>query len=341
MNLAVATSSALGAAALFAVATAVQSRAVRGVASPTARFGDGGYGSSPPVTTRELRVVTRAVTSGPWLVGTGIAAAAFACHALALHEGPLSLVQPLLVTMVLFALPVSRAVNGTAVTAVELGWAVVLVLGLTGFFAAADPVSPAAAGADVQPAILTASLAALTIGLCVGLARHRPGGQAAALLGGAAGIAFAGVAALVKAATNMVTHGVGAVMGSWQLYALLGLGAVGIALSQLAYRTGPLSASLPALNSVNPLASVLIGAVVFDEHFRTGVVASGIEALALAVIAVATVALSRPPGTRGSIRRDVPGSAPGEIPLARRSDVLRPGGPTHPPKRAERSHDPG
>ena len=227
MNLAVATSSALGAAALFAVATAVQSRAVRGVASPTARFGDGGYGSSPPVTTRELRVVTRAVTSGPWLVGTGIAAAAFACHALALHEGPLSLVQPLLVTMVLFALPVSRAVNGTAVTAVELGWAVVLVLGLTAFFAAADPVSPAAAGADVQPAILTASLAALTIGLCVGLARHRPGGQAAALLGGAAGIAFAGVAALVKAATNMVTHGVGAVMGSWQLYALLGLGAVG------------------------------------------------------------------------------------------------------------------
>ena len=340
MNLAVATGSALGAAALFAVATAVQSRAVRGVASPTARFGDGGYGSSPPVTTRELRVVTRAVTSGPWLVGTGIAAAAFACHALALHEGPLSLVQPLLVTMVLFALPVSRAVNGTAVTAVELGWAVLLVLGLTGFFAAADP-SPAAAGADVQPAILTASLAALTIGLCVALACHRPGGQAAALLGGAAGIAFAGVAALVKAATNMVTHGVGAVMGSWQLYALLGLGAVGIALSQLAYRTGPLSASLPALNSVNPLASVLIGAVVFDEHFRTGVVPSGVEALALAVIAVATVALSRPPGTRASIRRDVAGSAPGEIPLARPFDVLRPGGPTHPPKRAERSHDPG
>jgi hypothetical protein len=95
VNLAVAASSALGAAALFAVAKAVQSRAVRGVANPTDRCGDGGYESSPPATTRDLRMVTRAVTSGLWLVGTGIAVAAFACHALALHEGPLSLVQPL------------------------------------------------------------------------------------------------------------------------------------------------------------------------------------------------------------------------------------------------------
>jgi hypothetical protein len=189
------------------VATAAQSRAVRDIDSRTAREGNPGYPSSPPVTTSELRLVTRAVTSGVWLLGTAIAAAAFALHALALHDGELTLVQPLLVTMVLFALPASRAVNGTAVTPAELGWAVVLVLGLTAFFAAADPVRSSTASADLGPAILTATLAALTIGLCVGLARHRPGGQAAALLGGAAGIAFAGVAALVKSATNLLTHG--------------------------------------------------------------------------------------------------------------------------------------
>jgi hypothetical protein len=295
MNLALATSSALGAAALFAVATAVQSRAVRGVDSPAARFGNAGNESSPPITTSELRLVTRAVTSRVWLLGTVIATAAFALHAFALHEGQLTLVQPLLVTMVLFALPASRAVNGTVVTPPELAWGVVLVQGLTAFFAAADPVRSSTAGADLGPAILTATLAALTIVMCVVLARHRPGGQAAALLGGAAGIAFAGVAALVKSVTNLFAHGVVVLMGSWQLFALLGLGAIGIGLSQLAYRTGSLSASLPALNSVNPLVTVLIGAAVFDEHVRTGALPTGIEVLALAVVALATVALSQPP----------------------------------------------
>ncbi len=309
MNLAVATSSALGAAALFALATAVQSRAIREVGSPSARYGSAGYGASRPVITSELRLVSRAAASRVWLLGTAIAAAAFALHALALHEGQLTLVQPLLVTMVLFALPASRAVNGTAVTPAELAWAVVLVLGLTAFFAAADPVSSSTAGADVQPAIWTAALAALTIGLCVGLARHRPGGQAAALLGGAAGIAFAGVAALVKTATSLLTQGAGALLSSWQLYALIGVGAIGIGLSQLAYRTGPLSASLPALNSVNPLASVLIGAVVFDEHVHTGLVPAGIELLGLAIIALAAVALSRLPAVDSLTLNGAPRSA--------------------------------
>ena len=82
-------------------------------------------------------------------------------------------------------------------------------------------------------------------------------------------------------------------MAGWQLYALIVVGAIGILLSQLAYRAGPVSASLPAMNSVNPLASVLIGAAVFDEHFRTGPIPSTIEAFALAAMTLATVQLSR------------------------------------------------
>lgn len=82
-------------------------------------------------------------------------------------------------------------------------------------------------------------------------------------------------------------------LAGWQLYALIAVGAVGIALSQLAYRSGPLSASLPAMNSINPLVSVLIGVAVLDEHFRTGTIPSTFEALALAVMTLATVQLSR------------------------------------------------
>ena len=234
---------------------------------------------------------------------------AFALHALALHEGQLTLVQPLLVTMVLFALPASRAVNGTAGTRGRTGLGGGVGAGPDGLFRRRDPVSSSTAGADVQPAIRTADPGRAHHRLVHRLARRRPGGQAAALLGGAAGIAFAGVAALVKTATSLLTHGAGALCSSWQLYALVGVGAIGIGLSQLAYRTGPLSASLPALNSVNPLASVLIGAVVFDEHVHTGLVPAGIELLGLAIIALAAVALSRLPAVDSLTLNGAPRSA--------------------------------
>ena len=136
-------------------------------------------------------------------------------------------------------------------------------------------------------------MAVLATGLCVVIARQRTGGEAAALLGAAAGISFAGVAALVKSSTALLAQGVPVLLASWQPYAALAVGAVGIVVSQLAFRAGPLAASLPAMNSINPLVSVLIGAAVFDEHFRSGLMASTVEALALAVVTVTTVLLSR------------------------------------------------
>jgi drug/metabolite transporter (DMT)-like permease len=259
---------------------------------------------------RELSVFRQAVWSGAWLAGTALAVVAFGLHALALHEGDLTLVQPLLVTMVLFALPASWAIGGTAISLSDLFWALVLVLGLTAFFGAAHPATPptpSAAGADFWPAIGAAGLAALAIGFCLLLARSRPGGESAALLGGAAGIAFAGVAGLVKEVTHQLAQGPGAVVGHWQLYALVFAGATGVALTQLAYRAGPLSASLPAMNCVNPLVSVLIGVAVFDEHFRTGLLASSAEFVALATMTVATVLLSRRPQVdRGVPTRPLP-----------------------------------
>jgi drug/metabolite transporter (DMT)-like permease len=293
-NVGIATSSALGAAALFALGSTMQARALRvvpGVGATDARPA----GRFSPLMVTELRLVTRALPSRAWVAGTAMAALAFGLHALALHEGDLSLVQPLLVTIVLFALPAGRVVSDTRVTGVEWVWALVLLLGLTAFFIAADPLSPGHAGVDAGPALVVAAVGGLTVLGCVGMARRRSSGSAAALLGSAAGIAFAGMAALVKVLTGLFGQGVGAVVASWQMYAALALGTIGVFLSQLAYRVGPLSASLPALNSVNALAGVAIGVVVFHERFRTGLVASGVEVVGLVVMTVAVVALSRRP----------------------------------------------
>ena len=117
MNVAVATSGALGAAALFALATAVHTRALRDVERRLTTSADG---SASSATASGLRVITHAVSSPAWLAGGTIAVVAFSLHAVALHEGNLTLVQPLLITVVLFALPASRAVGGAPVTRAEL-----------------------------------------------------------------------------------------------------------------------------------------------------------------------------------------------------------------------------
>jgi drug/metabolite transporter (DMT)-like permease len=304
MNPVVATSSALGAAALFALATAIQAKALRDAVPVSSTSG-------------EVRTVVRAFRSPVWLGGSAIAGLAFGLHALALHEGSLSFVQPLLVTMVVFALPVSRALGGPRPRRSELLWAFLLIIGLVAFFVAADPVARRGSDLDKGAAAIASVLALVTIVGCVVLARMREGVQGAALLGGAAGVSFAGVAALVKTSTNTLTHGVVALLLSWNLYALLGVGAAGIVLSQLAYRAGPLSASLPALNSVNPLASVLIGVGVFDEHFRTGALASTVEAIGLSAVTVAVVTLSRPAPAGVVATPAVPRTGPPGLPTPR------------------------
>jgi drug/metabolite transporter (DMT)-like permease len=299
MNVAVATSSALAAAALFAVATAVQAKAVRQAARTSEPVSNRLLTSTPDrrtiavVSTGEFRVVTHAFRSRVWLAGAVITVAAFGLHALALHEGNLSFVQPLLVTMLLFALPISRLVGAPPVSRAELLWATLLVMGLAAFFAAASPNARPGSRADTGPALITAVLALLAILTCVALARRRVGRQGAALLGGAAGIAFAAVAAFVKTSTDVLTHGVSPLVLDWQLYAFLLVGVMGVVLTQLAYRAGPLTASLPALTSVNPLASVVVGVAVFDEHFRTGGLASTVEVAALVAVTAAVVMLSR------------------------------------------------
>lgn len=267
---------AISPAALFAVASAVQSRALRDAAGRTWKS--------------EL---ASAVSSGMWLAGAVISVVAFGLHAVALHAGNLTLVQPLLVSVVLFALPASRATGGPPITLTEVVWATVLVMALSGFFVAADPLARSTASLDRGPAVLAAGLAAAAVGLCVALSRRLEGGESAALLGAGAGIAFAGVAALVKATTEGLSHGAMYVITSWEPYAALAVGAAGVVLSQLAYRAGPLSASIPAMNSINPLVSVLLGIVVFDDKVRSGAVASSAQTVALVAVTVATVWLSR------------------------------------------------
>ena len=238
--------------------------------------------------------VSAIVSQRLWWMGTAADAVAVCLHALALRRGALSVVQPLLVTVLVFGL-VARGFSQGRADRREVWWAVMLSSALAGFLAIAGSTA-SAEGADVDrgPALAAGVVAVALTGGCVALARVRfAHGGAAALYGAATGVVYAGTAALLKALTTVATHGLSAVLTSWQLYTVIAAGGLGVVLTQLAYQAGPLAASLPTITIVNPLLSIVIGVVVYDESIRHGLGASVAMASLLLLLGVAVYQLAK------------------------------------------------
>ncbi len=242
------------------------------------------------------RFVQGTLTHPLWLAGLAADAVGLSLQVTALHLGALALVQPLLVSGLLFAL-LLRHRRVWHISRQESIWAVVLTGCLIGFLSLSGSISSQQqpSTADRLPAAIAALAGLLTAGTCLILA-HRlvPSTSRAALIGIAVGAIFAGTAALIKATTNVLTaHGPAAVLTSWQLYAVLVLGGIGLFLTQVAFQAGPLTASLPAISTVDPLVSVAIGGLVYDEHLRRGPLAGLVLLALLLLLATAVIALSR------------------------------------------------
>ncbi|HEX7662586.1 MAG TPA: DMT family transporter [Pseudonocardiaceae bacterium] len=284
MSLPLAVAGALGAAASSAVASALLHRsAVDAARAP-------GTGSRPLVAFARATVVQKLYLAAVAMQGVG-----FLLHAFALHAGELSLVQPMLICVVLFALPLNRWLLHERVTARELYWAGALVVGLSGFLLLSTPSAHPRVSTQVDPAAaITATVlgAAAVIG-CLMIVGRRRSARAASLLAGAAGIAYAGQGALLKACTGVLDSGALNLLWSWQLYALIVVGTLAVVLNQLSFRAGPLAASLPVSTTVNPILGVVLGATVYHEDLRNSLTAIIGELGCLALLAVAALALTR------------------------------------------------
>lgn len=265
----------------FAVSTTLKNRSASAVPDVTGTLG------APPVG----RFVRATLSHPLWLGGLVADGVGLALQVTALHLGALALVQPLLVTGLLFALLLRHLGSGHMTTREAL-WAFVLTGCLIAFLAVSGSVSGTStlSVADRLPAALAALVGLTAAATCLGIARRRiPAAPRAALIGIAVGVVYAADAALIKATTNVFSlHGPVAVLLSWQLYSVLVLGAAGLFLTQLAFQVGPLTASLPAISTVDPLLSVAIGVMIYDEHLRRGPL-SGLVLLALLLLLATSV----------------------------------------------------
>jgi len=228
-----------------------------------------------------------------WLAGIVCDTVGLALQVVALHLGPLSAVQAVLVVALVFAL-LLRQLQQRRFSSRETGWAVVVTGALAGLIILARTQADLTAGIDAGPAIgAGVVLAALTAGSAVLGRRQQAGTRVALALGATVGAIYATTAALLKQLSNLGVHHPLSVLTSWPLYVLIPLGAGGLVLSQVAFRAGPLSASLPTMSVVDPLLSIVLGIWVFDERVHAGARAGiGLGAL-LVMLVVGVIWLAR------------------------------------------------
>ncbi|MGH9078093.1 MAG: DMT family transporter, partial [Acidimicrobiales bacterium] len=100
-------------------------------------------------------------------------------------------------------------------------------------------------------------------------------------------------AGFTKAAGLLLRHGLLHLLASWQVWALVVTGILGMVLAQSAFQAGALEGSLPAMAVVDPVVSIVIGIAVFGERLPTQAGALALEVIGLALMAVGVLALAR------------------------------------------------
>lgn len=246
-----AVSAALTSACGFAVSTSLQHRAAHSLAA------------SEVTASQFLR---RLLAQPLWLVGIIVGALAFGFHALAVSQGALAMVQPIIVSGIVLAVPARAILDRRRPSAHDLRWAGVTAAGLAVFIVAANPTTGhAAIGGRITMLLLAVGAAtALVLGKA---ASRAPDARArGVILGCSAGIVFGMLAGLMKESVQTLTSaGLISLVGNWPFWAMIVAGVCGISLNQRAYQAAPLAASMPVLNVVAVLVTIVSGLVVFGE----------------------------------------------------------------------------
>lgn len=276
-HVAVAASLALVSALAFAVATVVQQRAAALVSDEHARSG---------------QLVGQLARNPWWWAATACNAVGYVLQGAALAFGSLLVVQPILVTSLLFALPLSARLAHRRLPQTVWLWGVVLALSLAVFVVAGNA-NNGANHASHGHWLLVAAVGLPILGLCLFAATRATGAARASLLAIAVGILGGVLAVLTKAVVALLKHGIVPTVTSWETYALLLVGAAGIYLQQLAFQAGALQASLPIILVLEPLIAAVLGLTLLHEQLRVSGFHLALLIVAALLITVATVALAR------------------------------------------------
>ncbi|MFC4114576.1 DMT family transporter [Nonomuraea zeae] len=216
-----------------------------------------------------------------WVFGGVSILAGGGLHIVALGLGPLTVVQPMGVASLLFALPIAATLHGRKPSRRELAAAGVVAAGLIGLvLLVPESDGPTYLGPDGVLTLLGVSGVAAVL-LWAGSKAVSPAGRAA-LLATSSGVLYGATATLVRVLVD----------GTWNWWYLLALpipALLALMMLQRAYAVGHFGVSFASLQIADPLTAVAFGALLLGEPLPTGIA----PIAAAALTAAGTVALAR------------------------------------------------
>ena len=240
---------ALIAAFLFAVAATLQQK---------------GALNLPKISLADPKSLVRLVGQTWWLFGTLALLAGYLFQAGALDRGRLSIIQPLLVTTVIFALPLGYFLTKQHVGRREVIGAIVIVIGLGLYAYFGDPAGGNTSAPNNEWAIAIGLVVVVSVVLLI-LGRGGSLTVTAAAYGTVAGMLFGLSAALTPSTLDYLHESVGTMLSHWECYALAIAGVGGFVLQQVSLGTGRLAPSVATVSVANPVVSIAIGTLLLNE----------------------------------------------------------------------------
>lgn len=239
-----------------------------------------------------LELFLRLLRDRRWWLGSGVSAVGFVLQAAALGLGSVLLVQALLVTSLLFALPINAHQRHRRLTRAEWIWAVLLAASVILIVTVGNPTAGHSRASPATWAVVTGVLGTVLV-VCVVAANAVGGPVSAVLLAVVSGTLWGVFAVLTKGVVHLLADGVGPLLRSPELYAWAAVAVAGTAWQQSSFRAGALTAALPAMAITEPLVASVLGVVVLGETLRPGDAGWVVLVLAIVVVAASVVGLAR------------------------------------------------
>jgi len=253
-----------------------------------------GVETAPPDAALSWKLISHLLRRPVWFFGFACMVGAFGFQVAALSQGGLTLVQPLLVTELIFLVVILRVWFGRTLGWREAAGVVLTVAGLATFLAVSNQ-----GGGDEVPnalgwlAMITATAGAVV--LCVAMARFGSRPWRSAWFGAGAAVSFAACAGFMKATTTLYHGGFVHLFTHFEPYGIAVSGLSGLFLAQNAFHAGPITASQASLVIVDPIASIVIGVGLFGDNLRGSIGALSVDALALLLMSIGLFVLCHSP----------------------------------------------
>jgi drug/metabolite transporter (DMT)-like permease len=268
---------AVASALAFAAATVGQQRAAARSSDADARAG---------------RFIGQLLRNPRWIAATLGNAVGYGLQAAALGVGSVVVVEPILVTSLLFALPLSARLAHQRLPSTAVAAALLLSVSLSVLVILGDG-NRGLDRASYQSWIVVAVIAVPLVAGCLIFAHARSGAIRASLLAIAVGLLGGVLAVLTKSVVDAASGGIVHVLATGETYALIVVGIGGTYLQQLSFQAGALQASLPIMTVLEPMIAGVLGLTLLHEQLQTGDLRVTALGAAAVTMTVATVALAR------------------------------------------------